>query len=37
LPRKAISWGDNLVGFAWKLHMKHERKDRNAGAAQTYA
>jgi peptidoglycan/xylan/chitin deacetylase (PgdA/CDA1 family) len=26
LTRKAISYGDNLVGFAWKLHMKHERK-----------
>jgi peptidoglycan/xylan/chitin deacetylase (PgdA/CDA1 family) len=22
LPRKAISYGDNLVGFAWKLHVK---------------
>lgn len=28
LPRKAISYGDNLLGFWWKLHMKHDRKDR---------
>jgi len=27
LPRKAISYGDNVLGFAWKLHMKHARKD----------
>ncbi|MFZ4551361.1 MAG: polysaccharide deacetylase family protein [Aquabacterium sp.] len=27
LPRKAISYGDNLIGYAWKLHMKHKRKD----------
>jgi peptidoglycan/xylan/chitin deacetylase (PgdA/CDA1 family) len=26
IPRKAISYGDNLIGVAWKLHMKHERK-----------
>ena len=26
LPRKAISYGDNLIGFAWKLHMKNKRK-----------
>lgn len=26
LPRKAISYGDNLLGFAWKLHVKHARK-----------
>ena len=25
LPRKAISYGDNLIGYAWKLHMKHKR------------
>ncbi|EGJ09781.1 MULTISPECIES: polysaccharide deacetylase family protein [Rubrivivax] len=24
IPRKAISWGDNLLGFAWKLHFKHD-------------
>lgn len=23
LPRKAISWGDNLVGFLWRLHVKN--------------
>ncbi|WP_157271033.1 polysaccharide deacetylase family protein [Azohydromonas aeria] len=38
LPRKAISWGDNVLGYAWKLHMKHERKDRKGTAgAQGYA
>lgn len=26
LPRKAISWGDSLAGFFWKLHMKHKKK-----------
>jgi peptidoglycan/xylan/chitin deacetylase (PgdA/CDA1 family) len=26
IPRKAISYGDNLVGFAWKLHVKNKRK-----------
>lgn len=26
LTRKAISYGDNLVGFGWKVHFKHERK-----------
>lgn len=26
LPRKAISYGDNLIGVAWKLHFKHARK-----------
>jgi peptidoglycan/xylan/chitin deacetylase (PgdA/CDA1 family) len=30
LTRKAISWGDNLIGFAWKLHVKHERKGQGA-------
>jgi len=28
IPRKAISYGDSLAGYVWKLHMKHERKDR---------
>ncbi len=32
IPRKAISYGDNLVGFLWKLHCKHARKDRPRGA-----
>lgn len=27
LTRKAISYGDNLIGFAWKVHVKHARKD----------
>jgi peptidoglycan/xylan/chitin deacetylase (PgdA/CDA1 family) len=26
IPRKAISFGDNWIGFAWKLHRKHARK-----------
>lgn len=26
LPRKAISFGDSLAGYAWKLHMKQRRK-----------
>ena len=28
LPRKAISYGDNLVGYFWKLHMKNKPKVR---------
>jgi len=28
IPRKAISWGDSLAGYAWKLHRKHRPKDR---------
>ncbi|WP_299455261.1 polysaccharide deacetylase family protein, partial [uncultured Pigmentiphaga sp.] len=35
IPRKAISHGDNLLGFWWKLHMKHERKDH--GGEPVYA
>lgn len=23
LPRKAVSWGDSLIGVLWKMHMKH--------------
>lgn len=30
LTRKAISWGDNLVGFAFKLHAKQARKGQAA-------
>lgn len=26
LPRKAISYGDSLIGFWWKLHMKNKKK-----------
>jgi peptidoglycan/xylan/chitin deacetylase (PgdA/CDA1 family) len=26
LPRKAISYGDNVLGFAWKLHTKDRAK-----------
>ena len=26
LPRKAISYGDNLLGFFWKLHVKNSPK-----------
>jgi peptidoglycan/xylan/chitin deacetylase (PgdA/CDA1 family) len=27
LPRKAISYGDNLLGYAWKLNMKDRPKE----------
>ncbi|HET8695398.1 MAG TPA: polysaccharide deacetylase family protein [Aquabacterium sp.] len=30
LTRKAISYGDNLIGFAWKLHAKQARKGQGA-------
>lgn len=30
LTRKAISYGDNLLGFAWKLHFKQARKGKGA-------
>jgi peptidoglycan/xylan/chitin deacetylase (PgdA/CDA1 family) len=30
LTRKAISWGDNLIGFAFKLHAKQARKGQAA-------
>ena len=30
LTRKAISYGDNLLGFAWKLHAKQARKGQGA-------
>ncbi|QID16660.1 polysaccharide deacetylase family protein [Nitrogeniibacter mangrovi] len=26
LPRKAISYGDNLIGYFWRLHMKNNPK-----------
>jgi peptidoglycan/xylan/chitin deacetylase (PgdA/CDA1 family) len=26
LPRKAISFGDSLIGVFWKLHLKHQKK-----------
>jgi peptidoglycan/xylan/chitin deacetylase (PgdA/CDA1 family) len=26
LPRKAISYGDDLLGFIWKIHFKHKLK-----------
>ena len=26
LPRKAISYGDNLLGYYWRLHMKNTPK-----------
>jgi peptidoglycan/xylan/chitin deacetylase (PgdA/CDA1 family) len=29
IPRKAISYGDNLLGYYWKLNRKHARKDSN--------
>jgi peptidoglycan/xylan/chitin deacetylase (PgdA/CDA1 family) len=31
VPRKAISHGDTLAGFWWKLHMKNRRKQPVAG------
>ncbi|MCW5620729.1 MAG: polysaccharide deacetylase family protein [Burkholderiales bacterium] len=34
LTRKAISYGDNLVGFFWKLHMKHRRKEQAASTTR---
>jgi len=30
IPRKAISYGDSLLGVFWKLAMKNRRKDRYA-------
>jgi len=30
LPRKAISFGDNLVGYFWKIHVKKQRKRARA-------
>ena len=30
LTRKAISYGDNVIGFAWKLHAKQARKGQAA-------
>ena len=29
IPRKAISYGDNLIGFMWKIHAKNKRKDNS--------
>lgn len=29
IPRKAISYGDNMIGFLWKLYMKNRRKDNS--------
>lgn len=26
LPRKAVSWGDSLIGVLWKMHFKNEPK-----------
>lgn len=26
IPRKAISYGDSVIGYFWKLHMKRKRK-----------
>jgi peptidoglycan/xylan/chitin deacetylase (PgdA/CDA1 family) len=33
VPRKAVSYGDNLLGYFWKLHMKNARKDARPGPA----
>jgi peptidoglycan/xylan/chitin deacetylase (PgdA/CDA1 family) len=35
LPRKAVSYGDDLFGFLWKLHMKHEPKQPIPNPTQT--
>jgi peptidoglycan/xylan/chitin deacetylase (PgdA/CDA1 family) len=34
LPRKAISFGDSLAGYAWKLHMKSRRRAAPDQAAE---
>jgi len=34
LPRKAISYGDSLAGFWWKLHMKHAKKLPTTSASE---
>ncbi|MDR0588026.1 MAG: polysaccharide deacetylase family protein [Burkholderiales bacterium] len=31
LPRKAISYGDNMIGFWWKLYMKRKPKEAWVG------
>jgi peptidoglycan/xylan/chitin deacetylase (PgdA/CDA1 family) len=28
LPRKAVSFGDNILGFLWKIHVKNQPKKR---------
>ncbi|CAN5904197.1 polysaccharide deacetylase family protein [soil metagenome] len=33
IPRKGISWGDNAIGLAWKLHAKNARKGGLAPAS----
>lgn len=33
LPRKAISFGDSLIGYFWKLHMKHKKKLQRRNAS----
>ncbi|CAN5749998.1 polysaccharide deacetylase family protein [soil metagenome] len=33
IPRKGISWGDNVLGLAWKLHAKNARKGGLAPAS----
>jgi len=27
-PRKAVSFGDNILGFLWKIHVKNQPKKR---------
>lgn len=34
LPRKAISYGDSLAGFWWKVHMKNQQKEESRQAIQ---
>ena len=33
LPRKAISYGDSLIGYFWKLHMKNKKKLQSPASA----
>lgn len=35
IPRKAISYGDNLLGFAWRLHMKNTSRTPSIRRALT--
>ncbi|QCQ21177.1 polysaccharide deacetylase family protein [Desulfoglaeba alkanexedens ALDC] len=31
LPRKAVSYGDSLIGYLWKLHIKNKKKAPTSG------
>jgi len=32
LPRKAVSYGDSLIGYLWKLHIKNKKKNPSGAA-----